>query len=161
MLQARDMLDMTYREATQVRGSTLAFPHDGEDWTGESYDDARHGMPKDYYDGERSFMRAISGPDNRQTRSRDRAGIGEQRYTREVDHYEAMEQLMYNMLLNEQWQYGATPVSEKRVNSEGFFGGLRRMFSPSALTEPMLKDRAKVLAREAIENDQKASAKRR
>ncbi|MFO1486506.1 MAG: S8/S53 family peptidase [Verrucomicrobiaceae bacterium] len=156
ILKACDMLEVTYEKAKSLRGTTLAFPHAGPAASEEAIteEEASKGMPRDYYDGERSYYRSVISPVRREeVRGRHRAEIREGRFSGEQQRGDAYDQLFFNMLLVEQWQLGMSPIKkdyEKCYPRKGFLGRLAGVIGVGPKNESDLCKEAAELSKKAV-----------
>ena len=153
ILKASDMLDISYERAKSIQGDTLRFPAPGKVKWGDriSEDEAAGGVPKDYYDGDRGYYAAVIDPIRfSRIEGGDRVQLREKPCSSREAAYE---QLFFNMLLVERWQWGMTPVKTTSLQKypwhavKGVCAGITKL---GPMNEPQLEAEAKRRARNAL-----------
>ena len=135
ILKARNMLDVSFREALAICGDMLRAPYDGYTRKGagkQSPVTKKNGAPRDFFDASRSLHNAVIDPDrsgytaDQIAQRADFRHDAEHVFTRRDQHREAMVTLYFNMLLVEQFVKGHGPIAtdhEKAPRKGKLFSG--------------------------------------
>ncbi|BCU78390.1 hypothetical protein llg_31050 [Luteolibacter sp. LG18] len=118
ILRARDMLDVSYKQALDLEGKTLRSPYHvkGHPVLNPDIYPGTGGAPRDFFDSRHSFFDAVFATNrsnaSREAISRQADFRNHQSEVRTLDtqRQEALQILYFNMMLVEQFQWGHQPI---------------------------------------------------